>query len=163
MGKIQKKHPIFTAIKVLMVIPALIILAIVIHLITHSGRKANPTPPPVTSHNDISPAATPAAYPYATLSPATVPSKTAECNQPITFAGNGNSGPVTCGNGDLNATEWNALAALEPTVMSLGYGPTASQVQTALCNDANASNSDANTKNSLIVEATVYQITALYY
>jgi hypothetical protein len=100
---------------------------------------------------------------YAVLSPATVPSKVPECATPVSFQADGNSGPVQCPNGDLNATEWNALAALEPTVMSLGYSPTAAQVQAALCSDANASNSDANTKNSFIVEATVYQISALYY
>jgi hypothetical protein len=100
---------------------------------------------------------------YAVLSPATVPSKVAECNTPITFASNGNSGPIQCSNGDLNVTEWNALSALEPSIMSLGYGATPSQIQPALCNDANASDSDANTKNSIPVEMTVYQISALYY
>jgi len=47
--------------------------------------------------------------------------------------------------------------------MSLGYGATVAQIQPALCADANASDSDANTKNGSIVEATVYQISALYY
>jgi len=101
--------------------------------------------------------------PYATLSPATVPSKVTECTTPISFQSDGNSGPIQCANGDLNVTEWNALSALEPSVMSLGYSPTASQVQSDLCSDANASDSDANTKNSYAVEQTIYQISALYY
>src|ERR1700691_5550518 len=43
---------------------------------------------------------------YAVLSPATVPSKTAECSQQISFSSNGDSGPVTCGSGGLNILEW---------------------------------------------------------
>jgi hypothetical protein len=119
---------------------------------TVSGPAKSTAPAPSTNTNA-----------YAVLSPATVPSKVPECSTPVTFQTNGNSGPVQCANGDLNATEWNALSALEPTVMSLGYSATAAQVQAALCSDANASNSDANTKNSFIVEGTVYQISALYY
>jgi hypothetical protein len=100
---------------------------------------------------------------YAILGPATVPSKVPECSHAISFQSNGNSGPIQCANGDLNTIEWKALAALEPSVMSLGYSPSISQLQTDLCNDANASNSDANTKNSYVTEATIYQISALYY
>jgi hypothetical protein len=100
---------------------------------------------------------------YATLSPATVPSKAAECSQQVTFSSNGNSGPVQCSNGDLNVTVWNALATLEPSVLSLGYSASVSQIETALCNDVKSSQSDANTNNSSVIEATVYQISALYY
>jgi hypothetical protein len=136
-----------------------IVLGLVGYFIFHSLD-----PKPVAPNAAVKSAASPLpTSSYAVLSPATVPSKTAECTQPISFASNGTSGPVQCANGDLNATEWNALAALEPTVMSLGNGATAAQVQSALCTDANASNSDANTKNSSLVEAVVYQITALYY
>lgn len=93
---------------------------------------------------------------YAVLSPATVPSKTMECSLGITYAGNGVPGPVQCSNGDLNSTEWNALAALEPSVLMLGYNVNASQVQTALCNDVSANISNP-------IELTVYQIASLYY
>ena len=119
-----------------------------------SNSKVTVAPPPV-NHTSSDP--------YAVLSPATVPSKTPECSQPITFASNGNSGPVQCANGDLNILEWNALSAIEPSVLTLGYTPSVSQLQKALCSDANASSSDANTRNSNAIEGTVYQIAALYY
>jgi hypothetical protein len=100
---------------------------------------------------------------YAILSPATVASKTAECSQQLTFDSNGDSGPITCPDGDLNLTEWNALAALEPSIFTLGPSPTVAQVQAALCADTNDSDSDANTSNSKIIEMTVYHIAQLYY
>jgi prepilin-type N-terminal cleavage/methylation domain-containing protein len=93
---------------------------------------------------------------YAVLSPATVPSKTAECSLGITYASSGVPGPVQCSNGDLNSTDWNALAALEPSAFKLGYDVSASQIQTALCDDV-----AANISNS--IELTVYQIASLYY
>ncbi|HEX7368563.1 MAG TPA: hypothetical protein VF261_02810 [Candidatus Saccharimonadales bacterium] len=93
---------------------------------------------------------------YATLAPATVPSKTPECSHKLTFSSNGNSGPVTCANGDLNTAEWTSLAALEPTVLTLGYTATAVQVQAALCADVRANVSNAT-------EGTAYQIASLYY
>jgi prepilin-type N-terminal cleavage/methylation domain-containing protein len=93
---------------------------------------------------------------YAVLSPASVPSKTAECSLGITYASNGVPGPVQCPNGDLNSTEWNALAALEPSVFKLGYSVNIGQVQTALCSDV-----AANISNP--IELTVYQIASLYY
>lgn len=93
---------------------------------------------------------------YTTLSPAQVPSKVAECSQTVTYSSNGNSGPVQCSNGDLNVQEWTALAALEPTVMKLGYSATSSQVQSALCNDVSENISNP-------IEETVYQISSLYY
>lgn len=126
----------------------------------HSS-KAKPTSSATSSTSATGSSST--SNPYAVLSPATVPSKTAECNQAISFSSNGDSGPVQCSNGDLNATEWNSLSALEPTVMTLGYSATIPQIQSALCSDANASDSDANTKNSNVIEQTVYQISALYY
>lgn len=93
---------------------------------------------------------------YTILPPATVAPKVAECSEDITFASNGDSGPVQCSNGDLNVKEWQSLAALEPTVFKLGYDANVSQVQTALCNDVKANISNP-------IEVTVYQIAALYY
>ena len=90
------------------------------------------------------------------LSPATVPSKTAECSQSVTYASNGVPGPVQCSNGELNSTEWNALAALEPSILKLGSNVNAGQVQSALCNDV-------ATNISNPIELTVYQIARLYY
>jgi hypothetical protein len=100
---------------------------------------------------------------YAVLAPATVPSKTAECSTPITYNSNGTSGPLTCSNGNLNVLEWNALSALEPKVMSLGYSATSAQVQAALCSDANDSASDESTTDSNLIESITYQISAAYY
>ena len=118
----------------------------------HSGSN---TPSPASGNT--SPAAnTGSSSQYAVLAPATVPSKTPECSQSLTFASDGNSGPVTCSNGDLNATEWNSLTTLEPSVMTLGYDATAAQVQSALCADVSA-----NVSNP--IEITVYQIASLYY
>lgn len=152
----------FAGLELLFALLVLVALGLVGYFVLHDlHATAKPVAyTPTTAKPAVTAAPTSS---YAVLPPATVPSKTAECSQPITFASNGTSGPVQCANGDLNATEWNALSALEPGVMSLGYSPTAAQVQTALCSDANASNSDANTKNSSLVEATVYQISALYY
>lgn len=125
----------------------------------------NPMPvktAPTTAAATPKPAAA-ATNPYAILSPATVPSKIAECSQPLTYASNGNPEPLSCAGGGLNILEWQALAALEPKVMTLGYGASASQVQSAVCTDATDSNSDANTNYSNVIEETTYQISALYY
>ncbi len=93
---------------------------------------------------------------YKTLAPATVPSKTLECAQPITYSANGVPGPVQCSNGGLNVTEWKALAALEPSVLGLGYNPSVNQVQNALCMDVKANISNP-------IEEMVYSIASLYY
>jgi hypothetical protein len=130
---------------------------LVFHSLHHTSKNASTTQTSSSGSSSTSNAS------YTVLSPATVPSKTAECNQQITFSSNGNSGPVQCSNGDLNVLEWNALATLEPTVLTLGYGATSIQVQTALCNDVKSSQSDANTNNADIIEGTVYQIAKLYY
>lgn len=150
----------FASLEIIFAVLVVIALGLTGYFILHDSSKTA-TPIATSAKAITTPATTTNAY--AVLSPATVPSKIPECSTPITFTGNGNSGPIQCANGGLNVTEWNALAALEPTVMSLGYGATVAQIQPALCADANASNSDANTKNGSTVEATVYQISALYY
>lgn len=150
----------FALYELIFILLVIIVICLAGYFIFHDLHSTSATKPASTSSTKKSTTPTNS---YAVLSPATVPSKAPECHTPITFQSNGNSGPIQCPNGDLNVTEWNALAALEPTVMTLGYTATEAQVQTALCNDANASDSDANTKNSFIVEQTVYQITALYY
>jgi hypothetical protein len=150
----------FASLEVVFAVLVVIALGLTGYFVMHDSSK---TATPVTTSAKAVTTPSTTTNAYAVLAPATVPSKIAECSTPITFAGNGNSGPIQCANGGLNVTEWNALAALEPTVMSLGYGATPGQIQPALCADANASDSDANTKNGSIVEATVYQISALYY
>jgi outer membrane murein-binding lipoprotein Lpp len=98
---------------------------------------------------------------YATLSPATVPSKAATCTQALTTAQDGTVGPLTCSNGDLNSTAWQYIAGHyapePPSVMTLGYNATCQQVLTAMGND---SNSGKTTKPS---EEEAETISAQYY
>jgi hypothetical protein len=101
--------------------------------------------------------------PYAILKPATVPSKTAECQQTLTYASNGNPSPLQCTNGDLNVLAWNALSALEPTVMKLGYNASQSQVESAICVDANVADLDSTPAISEPLEASAYALASLYY
>lgn len=101
--------------------------------------------------------------PYATLKPATVPSKTAECSQQLSYNSNGDPSPVTCSNGDLNILDWQAMAALEPKVMKLGYSPTLAQVEAAICIDGNAANADSSVYITGPLEANAYQVSSLYY
>lgn len=164
MSRLQRRVSGFSTIEVIFVLLIVLALGLVGYFILHKhSLLTKNTPPSNASNTSPSTTTTSKTDPYAVLSPATLPSKTAECSQPLTFDSSGNSGPVQCSNGELNILEWNALSALEPTVMTLGYSPTIAQVQSDLCSDANASSSDANTKNSYVVEATVYQISALYY
>jgi hypothetical protein len=162
MGKLHEETAGMTTLDIVIGVLVLIVISSIGLFVLQNEHPTKKTAASTTAAQSGTSAGT-AATPYAVLSPATVASKTAECSQQITYASNGNSGPVTCANDDLNVLEWNALAALEPTVMSLGYNATAAQVQSALCADAKDSSSDANTSNSNIIEATTYQISALYY
>lgn len=92
----------------------------------------------------------------AVLAPATVPPKVYECNQPISFNSDGSSGPISCPNGDINVTEWNALAALEPKILTLGYNASENQIEETLCSDVRANISNP-------IEKVNYQIASLYY
>ncbi len=100
---------------------------------------------------------------YAILKPATVPPKIAECSQTLSYDSNGNPSPIQCANGDLNSLAWNAMAALEPKVMALGYNPTQQQVTTAICTDGNAANADSTPSISAPIENTAYNLASLYY
>ncbi len=111
-------------------------------------NKSNPNQPLVVSSSSSNL--------YETLSPASVPSRTIECKQAITYSTSGVPGPYQCPNGALNITDWKALAALEPSVLNLGYSPSSNQVQNALCNDVKANISNP-------IEETVYSIASLYY
>ena len=143
---------------------ASVILIILVVAVIRTGDSK--TTSSVSSNNSAAAKANTTASktnPYAVLAPATVASKTAECTEAITYNSNGTSGPVACSNGDLNVTEWNALSALEPKVMSLSYGSTLTQVQSALCSDASDSASDESTTDSNLIESITYQISAMYY
>lgn len=100
---------------------------------------------------------------FAILKPATLPPKIPECNAPLSYATNGNPSPIQCSNGALNIQAWNALAATEPTVMKLGYSPTQSQVESAICADANAANQFQSAAVTAPIETTAYKIASLYY
>lgn len=100
---------------------------------------------------------------YAVLSPATVPPKVAECSQTLSYTSNGVPSPVTCQNGDLNILDWQAMAALEPTVMKLGYSPSETQVKAAICTDGNAANQDSSIAISAPMEANAYAVSSVYY
>ena len=117
----------------------------------------------VSSQNTTSSVSNTSTDLYATLSPATVPSKAPECSQQITFETTGNPSPITCANGYLNTLAWDALATLEPSILTLGYNANPSQVQAALCADYKAGKSDANTNDFNVIEGSAYQIATLYY
>jgi hypothetical protein len=155
MGKIKQNANGFSAVEiafVLVVITGLCLSGYLLFSSQKTGKQASSTNPATTTNTT----AKSTSSVYAVLSPATVPSKTAECSQQISFSSNGNSGPITCNNEDLNVTEWDSLSALEPKVMTLGYSATSAEVQSALCADVHANISNP-------IEETTYQIAALYY
>lgn len=152
--KLSDRSSGFGLLETMLVIIFLIIVALISLHLYHESHLASKTNSSVTT-NTTSPSNS-SSNQYPTLTPATVPSKIAVCNQQISFTSNGDSGPVTCTNGDLNATEWNALAANEPQVLTLGYGATFTQVQASLCRDT-------STNESNVIEQTIYQIATLYY
>ncbi len=144
----------YTAIEALVVILIIAVISVVGYWIYSKDHRL----PANTTNNQSSVIKTSnsAANPYATLSPASVPSKTLECSQAVSYASNGVPGPVQCANGYLNKNDWQALAALEPSVLSLGYNATSTQVEAGLCSDVKANISNP-------IEETVYQIASLYY
>jgi hypothetical protein len=139
-----------TGLGVLLIL-SVIILVLVVYLVIGQPSK-------ITYHNPATTASssTSSSNAYTVLPPATVPPKTPECTQTVTYDSSGASGPVTCSNGDLNSLEWNSLSALEPSVMKLGYSATSAQVQSALCADV-----EQNISNQ--IELISYQISSLYY
>jgi hypothetical protein len=149
----------FSVGNVVTVIVVLVILACLSHVITHYKSNTANDSTAATSET----ATNTTTDPYAILAPATVPSKATECSEPVTIDSNGDPQPVQCSNGDLNVTEWQSLASLEPTVMGLGYGATVQQVQAALCKDTNIGDADSSASLRNPTEESVYQISALYY
>lgn len=139
---------------VLAVISFLLVVGIGYSIINHPKPKTSPVaaqPIPMPKNN------------YAILSPATVPSKVAECHQDLTYASNGDPSPTQCTNGDLNIEAWNAVSAQELTVMRLSYNATPQQVTAAICADGKVGNQDASVASSAPIENTGYQLATLYY
>jgi len=151
-SKLNQNNSGFSAVEIAFVLVILIGLCLSGYLLFNNTHKTNNQATSGSSATSTSSSTSP----YAVLSPATVASKTAECSQQLVFSSNGDSGPVTCTNGDLNITEWDGLAALEPSIMTLGYTATVAQVESALCADVRANISNP-------IEVTNYQISALYY
>jgi hypothetical protein len=150
----------FTLVKTVILLVVLVALGFLSHFVSHSIFKPSENS---AMTNVVSGAATSPSASYAVLTPATVPSKTPECSQQLTYASNGSPSPVSCSNGYLNMLAWNALSALELKVMTLGYSATPSQVQSALCVDANAADADSKASASNAIEESAYQISAIYY
>ncbi len=135
----------------------LIIVVSVIYLIL-SSVAARQVPGTVGSSSY-----TQAGNDYAVLIPATVPPKIPECSEPLSYSSNGDPSPIQCSNGAINVNDWKAMAALEPTVMKLGYTPTGAQVVAAICLDGNAANQDSTPTISAPLETNAYAIASLYY
>ena len=154
MGKIKQNANGFSAVEIAFVLVVIAGLCLSGYLLfsSHKTAKQASSNTPISTTNNT----TKSTSNYEILSPATVPPKTAECSQQISFSSNGDSGPISCSAGGLNILEWNSLAALEPSVMTLGYSATFAQVQSALCADVKENISNA-------IEATTYQISDLYY
>jgi len=152
----HKQQGGFTISEILVAAVACLVVVIIGLTLQHKLQATNAKAQNSTTHNSATSTGTRNSNEYAILAPATVPPKSPECHQQLTFSSGGDSGPVTCANGDLNVTEWNSLDTLEPTALTLGYNATISQVQTALCADVHANVSNA-------IEETVYQIASLYY
>ena len=139
-------------------------LVLVVFILISKGSSANSSSTALTQTsngaviNNVNPS-----NPYAILSPATVASKVAECSQPVNYNSSGVPAPLQCSNGDLNVTAWNALSAQEPKVMSLGYDPSVSALQSAFCSDLNAAASDSAPGADNGIETAVFQISSLYY
>src|ERR1017187_3778882 len=160
MSNSQNSNAGFALIKTLVLLVVLVALGFLSHFVSHSIFK----PSENSSTTNVAPGAvTSSSANYAVLTPATVPSKTPECSQQLTYASNGNPSPISCSTGYLNILAWNALSALELKVMTLGYSATPSQVQPTLCVDANAADADSSVNASNAIEESAYQISALYY
>jgi ABC-type lipoprotein export system ATPase subunit len=56
-----------------------------------------------------------------------------ECSSKLYYSENGNAGPITCTDGDVNVPAWNFYASLEPKVMMLGVSASLTQVERAVC------------------------------
>lgn len=95
---------------------------------------------------------------YAILSPADTASKKAECSQAVITGQDGAPSPVTCTNGDLNISEWQALVNIYPaSVMELYSSASQVTITKTVCIDLSSG------KTTVPVEDSAYHIAALYY
>lgn len=111
----------------------------------------------ISNAGGSSPGGTKPTQPAATiLAPANVPPRVALCSQQLTIGADGDAGPISCANGDLNALAWQYLAKINLNVMALGTDALPDQVLRAMC-------SDFSSTSSRPIEITAYDISALYY
>jgi hypothetical protein len=126
-----------------------------------SGSSSTPTTSSVTASAPASPPqatqTTPGPAPGSanqTLPPATVPPRVSECSQPLTIDQDGNAGPLTCSNGDLNVTAWKYFAKDNGSILALGPGATPAQARKALCGVRNSTRP---------IEESAYALAQEYY
>jgi len=155
---VKLKQSGYGLIESVIVLAVFVLVLLIMFLVLSSDSKVKSNNVKSSSHITTAGQAS-----FKILAPATVAPKSAECSQSVTYASSGQPVPIQCANGDLNVTAWNSLATIEPTVMSLGYSPSQTQVQSSLCQDANAANADSSSSASNAIELEVYQISALYY
>lgn len=100
---------------------------------------------------------TPAPLTGTILAPANVPPRVGLCSQQLSIGADGNAGPISCSNGDLNQLAWQYLASNHLNVMALGSDALPDQILRAMCGDLK---SGGSTKP---IELNAYNISALYY
>jgi hypothetical protein len=93
----------------------------------------------------------------AILAPANVPPDVGLCSQQLLIGADGNAGPISCSNGDLNQLAWQYFAKANLNVMALGSDVLPDQVLRAMCSDVQSGGS------TRVIEISAYNISALYY
>ena len=73
----------------------------------------------------------------------------------LSYGADGNAGPVTCPNGDVNVLAWKYFAPDKPKVMALGPYASPLQVLSAMCADMPHS--------TYPIEGSIEKISAAYY
>jgi hypothetical protein len=89
------------------------------------------------------------------LAPASAPSRTPLCREPLNETANGNADPTFCADGSLNVDAWTYLAGNNPTLFRLGPDATFDEVTDAICADVQV------TINS--TTDSTYRMAAAYY
>jgi hypothetical protein len=100
---------------------------------------------------------TPSAPSGIILAPADVPPRVGLCSQQLLIGADGNAGPISCSNGELNQLAWQYLAKSNLNVMALGSDALPDQVLRAMCSNVQ---SDGSTR---VIGITAYNILTLYY
>jgi hypothetical protein len=91
------------------------------------------------------------------LAPANVPPRVGLCSKQLLIGADGNAGPISCSNGELNQLAWQYFAKGNLDVMALGSDAVPDQVLRAMCSDVQSGGS------TRVIEVTAYNISVLYY